>query len=635
MSTPRLVPWKGWDEWMHVYRNLFNEMVGNNNNNNNNNIWATKIRSSLGTINMWRTRCKVPLYVDCTANIFKSLLDHRMNTSSKSPNVYRLSYSMSIVRLVNGVVEKEQRGQYAQAVSGIAERIGLPRSLVDLRHEATHGDLPSLTRLNAAAIMALEWLHNRYWRIQADHLERVDLNIRNFLDAYQLALQDENGEENMIELINNVNQYIASNQVRSNLIPLLVGKTEFDVNDKNNKINTVQGTVVKPFQVLNKKIRKNKNKYGPKTKQEEFDGKQNFDVTSRMWLPLIRKFQLIWPHFSTCFFFQLVSRLCILNGKKQIILNNNSQQNGVLSSLSSSNTVDDGNNNNNNNIEIFLMGWIRILLSDKWHEQCEKDYAPSSRSPRNSPPPTRGDDAEEVEKRKGSQGRKDWALPAAKMCVIYPGSMTTTLLNELVKFNKEPIEQLLKVHNIVNKHVITDFGSGAEVLPLNSKNSVGSNKKKKRKKPTHTVGRLPSLNDMEAFLEERKNNSIKKKKVAMDDDNNTIHDYNNKGNLTWRKCKSWIPCAVGSTFDRFATATSRQVPSNVNIVNISFDVLINGNMKSKMNERSSSMRSNNNQEADGGTKKVADVDIEEDEDYTTDNTDSMVQNLANQIVLFT
>ena len=58
-------------------------------------------------------------------------------------------------------------------------------------------------------------------------------------------------------------------------------------------------------------------------------------------------------------------------------------------------------------------------------------------------------------------------------------------------------------------------------------------------------------------------------------------------------------------------------------------------MKSKMNERSSSMCSNNNQEADGGTKKVADVDIEEDEDYTTDNTDSMVQNLANQIVLFT
>ena len=204
-----------------------------------------------------------------------------------------------------------------------------------------------------------------------------------------------------------------------------------------------------------------------------------------MWLPLIRKFQLIWPHFSTCFFFQLVSRLCILNGKKQIILNNNSQQNGVLSSLSSSNTVDDGNNNN---IEIFLMGWIRILLSDKWHEQCEKDYAPSgsSRSPRNSPPPTRGDDAEEVEKRKGSQGRKDWALPAAKMCVIYPGSMTTTLLNELVKFNKEPIEQLLKVHNIVNKHVITDFGSGAEELPLNNKNSVGSNKKNKRKKAGQT-----------------------------------------------------------------------------------------------------------------------------------------------------
>lgn len=312
MSTPRLVPWKGWDEWMGVYQNLSGDI-------NTNRDWGRKVAFSLKTINMWRTRCKLPLYIECTSHILKSILNHKVNSANKSPNVLRLSYSMAIVRLVNGVVEKEQRGQYAQAVSGIAERIGLPRTLVDLRHEATHGDLPSLARLHSAALMALKWLHVRFWRVQADHFVQLDLNIRSFLDSYQLALQDESGEEKMLQLINNVSKYVASNQVRSHLIPLLVGRTEFGVNKS---MNSIPGIVIKPFQVLNNLTNdKNSNSksscYGPKTKQEELDGKQNFDVTSRMWLPLIRKFQLTWPHFSTCFFFQLLYRLCTLHGGKE------------------------------------------------------------------------------------------------------------------------------------------------------------------------------------------------------------------------------------------------------------------------------------------------------------------------------
>ena len=125
------------------------------------------VAASLGTINMWRTRCKLPLYIDSTANVLKCIFDHTVNAASISPNVLRLSYAMSLTRLVNGVVENEQRGQYAQAVSLIAERIGLPRELVDLRHEATHGDLPSLTRLKSTALVALNWLHNHYWRVQS------------------------------------------------------------------------------------------------------------------------------------------------------------------------------------------------------------------------------------------------------------------------------------------------------------------------------------------------------------------------------------------------------------------------------------------------------------------------------------
>ena len=48
---------------------------------------------------------------------------------------------------------------------------GLPRALVDLRHEATHNDLPSLPLLRVAAGAALEWLRATYWNPQQHTLQ--------------------------------------------------------------------------------------------------------------------------------------------------------------------------------------------------------------------------------------------------------------------------------------------------------------------------------------------------------------------------------------------------------------------------------------------------------------------------------
>lgn len=43
-----------------------------------------------------------------------------------------------------------QKGVYAASVATLAERIGLPSLFVDLRHEATHANLPSLPLLRLA-----------------------------------------------------------------------------------------------------------------------------------------------------------------------------------------------------------------------------------------------------------------------------------------------------------------------------------------------------------------------------------------------------------------------------------------------------------------------------------------------------
>lgn len=46
----------------------------------------------------------------------------------------------------------------------VAKSVGLPATFVELRHQATHEQLPSLTRLRAAARKALVWIWDYYWR---------------------------------------------------------------------------------------------------------------------------------------------------------------------------------------------------------------------------------------------------------------------------------------------------------------------------------------------------------------------------------------------------------------------------------------------------------------------------------------
>ena len=63
----------------------------------------------------------------------------------------RQSYATAIIRLVNGLVDPLQLGTYARPISSIAAQIGLPAWLVELRHAATHEDLPSLELLRDGA----------------------------------------------------------------------------------------------------------------------------------------------------------------------------------------------------------------------------------------------------------------------------------------------------------------------------------------------------------------------------------------------------------------------------------------------------------------------------------------------------
>lgn len=114
-----------------------------------------------------------------------------------SPLMLRMQLALAITRLVNGIVDPAQKGKFAASVATLASNAGLPRILVDVRHQSTHNELPSLPTLRLAAEQSLRWLQGGYWARQRECLsactEKIQSTLREYLAlrarAAQLAAQ--------------------------------------------------------------------------------------------------------------------------------------------------------------------------------------------------------------------------------------------------------------------------------------------------------------------------------------------------------------------------------------------------------------------------------------------------------------
>ena len=168
----RIVPWSCREEWLETYYNLYNF---------DNMEQQTK---GLKRVETWRSRShsKLPLAIEATASLVSAGVEDVR--SLVSPYVLRHTMAMVIVRFVNGMVDMEQKGAYARSVQSIADEIGIPDWLVDLRHEATHAHLPSLEVLRVGFKFALDWLRDNYWESQITELQDRDQRLRALLTKY-------------------------------------------------------------------------------------------------------------------------------------------------------------------------------------------------------------------------------------------------------------------------------------------------------------------------------------------------------------------------------------------------------------------------------------------------------------------
>ncbi|KAG8495816.1 hypothetical protein CXB51_007716 [Gossypium anomalum] len=120
----KLVPWLNWAEWDSVRKSLFSSS-------------SRKISSALSRISTWRSR----------------------------EQLLAMLYCMAILRIVNCVIEKTRK-RTGISIADAADAIGIPRRLIDVRHEGSHRDLPSLTIARDSSVVALNWLKSYYWEPQ-------------------------------------------------------------------------------------------------------------------------------------------------------------------------------------------------------------------------------------------------------------------------------------------------------------------------------------------------------------------------------------------------------------------------------------------------------------------------------------
>lgn len=112
---------------------------------------------------------------------------------------------------VTGLMDSHQDKARKMSMYAVAKSVGLPATFVELRHQATHEQLPSLTRLRAAAEKALDWIYEYYWKhldeasntpaggggTERDSAEATSAKATRVLLMEMFATEDEEREERL------------------------------------------------------------------------------------------------------------------------------------------------------------------------------------------------------------------------------------------------------------------------------------------------------------------------------------------------------------------------------------------------------------------------------------------------------
>ncbi|KAL1408187.1 rRNA-processing protein las1 [Vanrija albida] len=148
MRPPRRVPWASKAELAELYDLIFAPSATD-----------TTRQAALSRMAVYISSPSCPAFLHLLHTLVGALALPFPPPSAHDAAVLRMTYAMAVVRFVNGMVDPLQTGPYARPISHLAASLGLPPSLVSLRHRATHEDLPPLPLLRRAMEQAVDYLH--------------------------------------------------------------------------------------------------------------------------------------------------------------------------------------------------------------------------------------------------------------------------------------------------------------------------------------------------------------------------------------------------------------------------------------------------------------------------------------------
>ncbi|KAJ7630589.1 Las1-like-domain-containing protein [Roridomyces roridus] len=152
MGLPRKVPWTSIAELDQLCSWIYTDEHDED----------AKIRA-INRLSAWKAITPLPHSLESILALLSALVQDAAPSQPSSHLSLRHSYAAAIIRLVNGLVDPLQLGAYARSIASIANQLGLPPWLVELRHAATHEDLPSLELLRQAARESMTWLLHNYF----------------------------------------------------------------------------------------------------------------------------------------------------------------------------------------------------------------------------------------------------------------------------------------------------------------------------------------------------------------------------------------------------------------------------------------------------------------------------------------
>ncbi|KAH3671117.1 hypothetical protein OGAPHI_000828 [Ogataea philodendri] len=115
-------------------------------------------------VTAYSTKGNLPHSMEATMLLTSScLLDERLTSMRSDLTPVKLSFTMSLIKFCNGLLDPIQKSTYAISLNRLAEILQLPTYFVEIRHAGTHETLPSLEMLRFGAQNALEWLEINYW----------------------------------------------------------------------------------------------------------------------------------------------------------------------------------------------------------------------------------------------------------------------------------------------------------------------------------------------------------------------------------------------------------------------------------------------------------------------------------------